>query len=225
MDACLNSAVIHHVLVDYENVQVKSLSLLTSEQFRICIFLGPNNAKLPVDLVQAMQGMGSRATYEILHTSGKNALDFLISFKIGKIAAEEPGSFIHVVSKDTGFDPLLQHIKTQVAVARSASIEAMPCFAVAQAMLAPARQINPPIIETGDPLLKLVLSDIFARTENRPKTAKALQNRITHIIRGSCSGKPFGKTHHRHASRINAKVIEQGLVRLDGVKVVYLDAA
>ena len=40
----------NHVLIDYENVQVKSLELLRVEHFRIYVFLGPSNMKLHKDL-------------------------------------------------------------------------------------------------------------------------------------------------------------------------------
>ena len=45
----------NYVLIDYENVQVKSLSLLKGEQFQVRVFLGPKNTKLPVEFVLAMQ--------------------------------------------------------------------------------------------------------------------------------------------------------------------------
>ncbi|NJN99583.1 MAG: hypothetical protein HC875_38515, partial [Anaerolineales bacterium] len=51
----------NYVLIDYENVQVKSLALLKGEQFRVRVFLDPKNTKLPVELVLAMQELGERA--------------------------------------------------------------------------------------------------------------------------------------------------------------------
>jgi hypothetical protein len=61
---------LNYVLIDYENVQVKSLALLKGEQFRVRVFLGPNNKKLPVELVLAMQELGDRAEYIVLETPG-----------------------------------------------------------------------------------------------------------------------------------------------------------
>lgn len=56
----------NHVLIDFENVHVKSLELLKGEHFRVIVFLGPKNTKLPVDLVLAMQNSGERAAYVVL---------------------------------------------------------------------------------------------------------------------------------------------------------------
>ena len=41
---------------------------------------------------------------------GKNALDFHIAYYLGQLALKEPDAFFHIVSKDTGFDPLIQHL-------------------------------------------------------------------------------------------------------------------
>lgn len=71
--------------------------------------------------------MGDRAQYVKLSGSGPNALDFHIAFYIGQIAAQDPTTFFHVISKDAGFDPLIRHLKSRhIFAARSASIEDMP---------------------------------------------------------------------------------------------------
>lgn len=120
---------VNYVLVDYENVQVKSLELLKEEYFHIWVFIGPNNTKLPVELVLAMQKLGDRAEYVVLETSGRNALDFHIAYYLGTLASKDASGFFHIISKDTGFDLLIQHLKSKKTfAARSASIEEMPCF-------------------------------------------------------------------------------------------------
>jgi hypothetical protein len=101
----------NYVLIDYENVQVKSLALLKDGQFRVRVFLGPNNTKLPVELVLAMQELGDRAEYIVLETPGANALDFHIAYYLGVLASSDPLGFFHIISKDTGFDPLIKHLE------------------------------------------------------------------------------------------------------------------
>ncbi|MDG3064493.1 hypothetical protein ACFQ4M_00910 [Thauera mechernichensis] len=56
----------NHVLIDFENVHVKSLDLLDGEHYRVIVFLGPKNTKLPVELVIAMQKFGARGEYVML---------------------------------------------------------------------------------------------------------------------------------------------------------------
>lgn len=99
----------NYVLIDFENVHVKSLDLLEGEHFRVMVFLGPKNTKLPVDLVLAMQAFGERAEYVTLEASGTNALDFHVAFHLGRLATADPDAFFHIISKDTGFDPLVRN--------------------------------------------------------------------------------------------------------------------
>lgn len=59
-----------------------------------------------------MQRLGSRATYINLSGNDSNALDFHIAFYTGILVTRDPYADIYVISKDTGFDPLLQHIRS-----------------------------------------------------------------------------------------------------------------
>jgi len=119
----------NYVFVDYENVPLKSLERLEGEQFHVRIFLGPNNTKLPIEIVLAVQNMKERAEYIVLGTPGANALDFHIAYYLGVTAMTEPSAFFHIISKDTGFDPLIKHLRTKkMNVFRAASIEEMSCF-------------------------------------------------------------------------------------------------
>ena len=84
----------NYVLIDYENVQVKSLALLKGEHFHVHVFLGPRNLKLHRELVFAMQTFGDRGKYIELEAGGKNALDFHIAYYLGVlVAAELPPKF------------------------------------------------------------------------------------------------------------------------------------
>lgn len=102
-----------HVLVDYENVPLKSLPTLNVASCRVHVFLGPNNKKLTADFAEALQPFGDRAKYVRLKKSSKNALDFHIAFYLGKLAAEHAGDRFQIVSKDTGFDTLLEHLREE----------------------------------------------------------------------------------------------------------------
>ena len=114
------------MLIDYENVQVKSLALLRGEQFRVRVFLGKTNTKIHSELAIAIQRLGERAEYITLESSGSNALDFHIAYYLGVLATADPKANFHIISKDKGFDPLIQHLKTRaVHAARATSIEAM----------------------------------------------------------------------------------------------------
>lgn len=117
----------NYVLVDFESVQPKSLTAVEHDPYRVMIFVGAKQAKLSYDVVSSIQRMGERAQYVRLSGTGPNALDFHIAFYIGELATQDPTAFFHIISKDTGFDPLIRHLKERhIFAARSASIEEMP---------------------------------------------------------------------------------------------------
>ncbi|HEY0324057.1 MAG TPA: PIN domain-containing protein [Pyrinomonadaceae bacterium] len=115
------------VLIDFESVQPESLAALEREHFKVIVFVGASQAKVPIEIATALQRMGSNAEYVKISGHGKNALDFHLCFYIGQLAAQEPAAYFHVISKDGGFDPLIQHLKSKkIFCARSSSIDDIP---------------------------------------------------------------------------------------------------
>lgn len=100
------------VLVDFENVQPQNLGLLKAGPCRIKVFLGASQSKITLELARALQSFGSDAEYIQIVGSGSNALDFHIAFYIGRLSAEHPDAHFVIVSRDTGFDPLVKHLGT-----------------------------------------------------------------------------------------------------------------
>lgn len=166
----------NYILIDYENVQVQSLALLNNEHFQVRVFLGPNNTKLPVELVLAMQRLGERGDYIVLETPGSNALDFHIAYYLGVLAAADPTGFFHIISQDTGFDPLIQHLRRQkIFVARSEAIEDMPCFKMPASPAASPSQKQKTSVEE---LLKVVVDDLRKRKDSKPSRPETLRSTI-----------------------------------------------
>ena len=202
----------NYVLIDYENVQVQSLALLKGEQFSVRVFLGPNNTKLPVELVVAMQELGSRAEYIVLETPGTNALDFHIAYYLGALAAADPAGFFHIISKDTGFDPLLRHLRSRkIFVARSAAIEELPCCKQPAQTTASKTAAAP---SSTEELLKAAVDDLIKRKDSKPGTVKTLRS----TIHARC-GKNLPE------SEIDAvwnALLKRGHVKINGEQVIYV---
>jgi len=115
------------VLVDYENIQPESLRAFDYEQCRVLVFVGSAQLKLPFELVAAMQRLGDRGEYVHIPGCGPNALDFHIAYYIGRLAAQDPTACFHIVSNDTGFDPLIQHLKAKhIDVVRRGAPKSIP---------------------------------------------------------------------------------------------------
>lgn len=176
----------NYVLVDYENVQVQSLDLIQPPHFRLRVFLGPTNSKLPKDLVIAVQRMHERAEYVQLDTPGTNALDFHVTYYLGTLTAQDPSGYFHIISRDKGFDSLIKHLRDNgISVARSESIEEMPCFKplaaapVAKSVVVPVQAVpsaRPKALD--DSTIKVVIADLISRKASRPRTIKTLMSTI-----------------------------------------------
>ena len=118
-----NSLGLQFFLVDFENVQPTSIGSLVPGHCRVMIFLGQNQTKIPVALSRALQPLGSDVEYLQISGSGSNAVDFHIAFYIGKLTVSHPDARFTIVSKDTGFDPLIKHlVSLKIACNRVASI-------------------------------------------------------------------------------------------------------
>jgi hypothetical protein len=115
------------VLIDFESVQPESLAALEHDHFKVIVFVGASQTKVPFEVATGLQRMGESAEYVKISGNGKNALDFHIAFYIGQLTAQDPTAYFHIISKDSGFDPLLQHLKSKkIFSARSPSISDIP---------------------------------------------------------------------------------------------------
>jgi len=191
----------NYVLVDYENVQPKDLALLKDGPFRVKVFLGPNQSKIPVSLAAALQVLGSNAEYVTLETVGMNALDFHIAYYIGTLSAHEPSAFFHIISKDTGFDPLIKHLKGKGVFAhRSECISEMPFF-------------KPAIPADHDVQVTAVIENLVKRKAAKPRTQKSLLATVNSLFNNELT--------EQQLSALFASLCKRGVVKLDGEKVMY----
>jgi hypothetical protein len=102
----------NYVLIDFENVRPASLEPLTDDHFKVIVFVGASQTRLAYEVAASVQQLGSRAEYVKVSGNGANALDFHIAYHIGRLAAAELSAYFHIISKDTGFDPLVQHLRS-----------------------------------------------------------------------------------------------------------------
>ena len=166
------------VLVDFENVQPKDLALLSGGSNKIKIFLGAHQSKIPVAIARALQAFGSDVEYIQVNGSGKNAVDFHIAYYIGQLAATVPDAHFHLISKDTGFDPLLKHLEEQgIFCRRSTSIAAIP----------PAPALSGSESIAGR--VKAVVENLAKRKSGKPRTLTTLRTTNQGTIWNSVDGR------------------------------------
>ena len=86
------------------------------------------------------------------------------------MAAESPDAFFHVISKDSGFDPLIKHLKTQqILCQRSESIADIPLIKTANSKSFPEK------VDT-------LIDNLAKRKASKPRTLKTLPSSINALF-------------------------------------------
>ena len=190
------------VMIDYESIQPESLSSIEHEQYKVLVFVGANQAKVPFELAEALQRMGSNAQYIKISGNGPNALDFHIAYYIGRFAAGEPAATFHIISKDTGFDPLIQHlISKNVIVTRSKSLLQTVSSKTA-------------ISKSLEERLDVIATQLLRPKASNPRTVKTLSSFISSLFL------KVELTEKEIASLISGLKV-QGTIQVNENKVTY----
>ncbi len=95
--------------IDYENTQEFS-GTIVQRNTDIYYFLGPMQDKIPLEMVEKLQTRGSHVKWIKSSRVGPNALDFLLAYYIGKVISEIVYDQIYIISKDQGYDSLINHL-------------------------------------------------------------------------------------------------------------------
>lgn len=98
-----------HVLLDYENVQPTEAELraMVPDATQVWVFHGPHQKQVE----ERFASFGANVTAVPISKTGKNALDFHLSFYMGYIASRNQASRLVVVANDKGYGPMLEHAK------------------------------------------------------------------------------------------------------------------
>lgn len=169
----------NYVLIDYENVQPKNLAVLNGHSlkdeypFKVLVFVGANQEKLPYEIAASLQALGADATYIKIGGNGNNALDFHIAFYIGQLAERDPGAYFHIISKDTGFDPLIKHLKgMKISVQREKDMSEIPLLKISNA-------------SSSKEKMDAIVKNLASRGHTRPRKVKTLANTINSLFRNT----------------------------------------
>ena len=182
-------------------MQPEALSVLDQEHFKVIVFVGASQAKVTFDAAAALQRMGGKAEYVKISGNGRNALDFHIAFYIGQLAVQEPTAYFHIISKDTGFDPLNQHLKTKkIFAARSQNVAAIPLVQAASP-------------QSPGEKLAVIIAKLQQLDASRPRTLKKLANTISSLFPKQLA--------EDEISSLVKELQAKGFVSVTGTKVSY----
>ena len=164
----------NYVLIDYENVQPKNLAMIldggSDQDFRVLVFVGANQTKVPIELAEPMQRLGDKAEYITISGSGKNALDFHIAYYLGELAERDSDGYFHIIARDTGYDQLIKHLKRKhIHAARHTDIALIPLLSSVDE-------------KSQDEQIAAVVKNLKARGNSRPRKMETLTNTIKNLF-------------------------------------------
>lgn len=191
----------HYILIDFENVQPRALPALGAHDVKIYVFVGASQARLPFELVDALQVLGDKVSYVKASGHGPNALDFHIAFYVGQLAAADPGACFHIVSKDTGFDPLIRHLHDRnIAAQRENSLDDIPFLQNISAA-------------TLDEKIQTILKNLAPRGPSKPRKLKTLTSTIVSLFQNRLA--------EGEAQKIIAQMRKRKLIVVENDKITY----
>ncbi len=173
---------LNHVFVDFENVHQVDVSVIGAKSVNFTLLLGAKQTKLDAGLVEKLMEHATSVQLIRLSSSGKNALDFTLAYYVGRTVSADPAAYIHIVSKDTGFDPLIEHLRSRHIHARRHDSFATLTFsgppkAAANTPKAPKAGTAVP----EEPLIR-ALGHLRNNVTNRPKKKGTLLSHLRTLL-------------------------------------------
>lgn len=207
IDAVIDMAT-RYVLIDYENVQPEKLERLNANLYAVLVFVGASQAKMPTNLVTAMQRFVRGFRCIQVSGNGRDALDFHIAYYLGRIAAAEPDASFYIVSGDSGYDPLIRHLEeAKIAARRIASIDD-----ISGKRPMNVRPVAHDTAAAPDRLAEII-DDLKRRGDSKPRTVKA--------FRATINARYQKQLTERDLSALVDQLTKRGAVTVQGTKVSY----
>ena len=154
------------IFIDYENTQPADLDLLMDKACVVKLFLGVNQKSLPTEVSKALQPLGKSVEYVHGKHSGRNAIDFLLTYRIGREIEADPSQHFYIVSKDRDFDSLVKHLRA----------DSVQCTRVET--IGGIFGISPIAVET-DPRIDAIVALLTGMKSAKPRRARTLRSTIS----------------------------------------------
>lgn len=154
-----------YIFVDYENIHEIDLDLVDGKEAIVHLVLGEQHKKLSLEIVERLLKYPQQVRLVKAGKSGKNALDFVLAYRVGVESAADPKAYYHIVSRDTGFDALILHLRKHHIFARR------------DETFAKAFDVEAPPVPAAD-RVKTITARLVKNKTNRPKRKKTLLSQI-----------------------------------------------
>lgn len=150
-----------YIFIDYENVCESDLSRISGKPVRVFMILGTRHTKLPTSLFLFAQDHPEQVRIIQTPVDGRNALDFVLTLELARIFSSDPAGYFHIVSKDTDFESVIRHLKSETkCIARHASLSEIPA------------------LRTPEERVTRLKNELAGAPQSRPTTRQGLENKI-----------------------------------------------
>ncbi len=97
-------------------------------------------------------------------------MDFHIAYYIEELATIDQKGYFHIISKDTGFDPLIKHIKSRgIKILREKDLAEIPILRISSST-------------NKDEKIEAIIKNLAGRGQSRPRKIKTLVNTINSLF-------------------------------------------
>ncbi len=118
-----------------------------------------------------------------------------------QLVAQDPTAFFHILSKDTGFDPLIQHLKERkVLASRSKDVTDIPLLKATNSKSTPEK-------------IAVVVANLRQRGASKPRTIRTLSSMINSLFQKQLTEDELGAVLEGLQSR--------GIITVAETKVTY----
>lgn len=192
----------NYVLIDFENIQPTNIGILKNHNFKLIIFVGSNQKNISFEIAEMIQSFGNNAEYIKINSSGKNALDFHIAFYIGKFSEIDKSGYFHIISKDTGFDPLVNYLKTlKIKVQRVKDLSEIPILQISN-------------LKTTDEKVEAFKNNLITKKNGgRPATETTLKNSINSFFQKNLN--------EQEIKYLINELLNRKIITINGNKISY----
>jgi hypothetical protein len=117
------------------------------------------------------------------------------------LIGKEPTAYFHIISKDTGFDPLVKHLKERkLRVCRIQTVGEIPILKPVDPKSSPDR-------------VALIVADLQKRGAARPRTVVTLSSTISAMFQKQLTA--------QEVSSLISDLKKKGFVKVEGTKIIY----
>jgi len=191
----------NHVLIDYENVQPNVAEALAAPIFKVWVFLEVQQTKVKVDLLELVQRKGDDARIIKMSSSGRNSLDFHMSYYVGMLSTQQPDGYFHLIAKDTGMDSLIEHLKGRgISVARWPDVFDIPI-------------VKAPAHVPEDDKLSRIMEYLLCRGKQRPAKMKTWLGSVSALFQP--------KLNAAECMQLIEQLKGNGVLEVIGTKLTY----